>query len=80
MTAANTILRCSSTNSTTAVLRAELGMYPVKTNRDTRKLKLYYKVRNTPKKGLTAMVDGAVREKVTRGLAGIRWDSVVEKL
>ena len=38
MTAAKKILGCSSTTSNT-VLRAELGMYPLKTNRDFRKLK-----------------------------------------
>ena len=38
MTAAKKVLGCSSTTSIT-VLRAELGMYPLKTNRDMRKLK-----------------------------------------
>ena len=38
------------------------------------------KLRNMPKKRLPAIVDGAVREKVTKGRAGIRWDSVVEKV
>ena len=33
-----------------------------------------------PKKRLPAIVDRAVWEKVTRGRAGIRWDSVVEKV
>ena len=38
------------------------------------------KVRNMPKRDLPAVrVDRAVREKVTRRRAGIRWDSVVEK-
>ena len=36
-------------------------------------------VRNMPKKRLPAIADRAVREKVTKGRAGIRWDSVVEK-
>ena len=35
---AETILACSSTTST-AVVRAELGLHPPKTNRDVRKLK-----------------------------------------
>ena len=39
MTAAKKILGCSSTTSNTAVLKAELRMYPLKTNRDERKLK-----------------------------------------
>ena len=38
MTAAKNILECSSTTGTT-VLRAEVGMYPLKTNRDVIKLK-----------------------------------------
>ena len=38
MTAATKITRCSSMTSNT-VLRAELGVYPLKTNRVTRKLK-----------------------------------------
>ena len=36
MTAAKKVLGCSSTTSNT-VLRAELGMYPLRTNRDVRK-------------------------------------------
>ena len=32
-----------------------------------------------PKKRLTAIADRAVWEKVTKGGAGTRWDSVVEK-
>ena len=62
------------------MLRAELGMYPLKTNRDVRKLKWQYKVNNMPeKKRLPATVDNAVWEKVTKGRAGIRWDNVVDK-
>ena len=38
MTAAKKVLGCSSTTSNT-VLRAELEMYPLETNRDVRKLK-----------------------------------------
>ena len=40
--------------------RAELGMYPLKTNIYIRKLKRQYKVRNMPKNRLPATVDGAV--------------------
>ena len=40
--AAKKTLRCSSTTSNTAVLRAELGMYPLETNRDVRNLKWQY--------------------------------------
>ena len=47
MTAATKILGCSSTTSNT-VLRAELGMYPLETNRDARKLKCQCKVKNMP--------------------------------
>ena len=32
-----------------------------------------------PKKRLPAIADRAVREKVTKGRAGIRWDNVVDK-
>ena len=38
MTAAKKVLGCSGTTSNT-VLRVELGMYPLKTNRDARNLK-----------------------------------------
>ena len=79
MTAAKKVLGCSSTTSNT-VLRAELGIYPHKTNRDVRKLKCQYKLRNMPNKMLPAIADRAVWEKVTKGRAGIRWDSVVEKV
>ena len=71
MTAAKKILGCSNTTSNT-VLRAELGMYPVTTNRDVRKLKRQYKVRNMSEKSLPAIIDNAVREKVTKGRAGKR--------
>ena len=79
MTAAKKILGCSSTTSNT-VLRAELGMYPLKTNRGGRKLKWQYKVNNVPEKRLPAIVDRAVWEKITKRRAGIRWDNVVEKI
>ena len=52
-------------------------MYSLKTNRDTRKLKWQYKVRNMPKKRLPATFDTAGRGKVTKGRAGLMWDSVV---
>ena len=62
------------------ILRAKLGMYPLETNRDVRKLKWQYKVHNMPDKSLPAIVDRAVWEKATKGRAGIRWDNVVEKI
>ena len=55
-------------------------MYPLETNRDVTKLKWQYKVRNTPNTMFPAIADRAVWEKVTKGRAGIRWDSVVEKV
>ena len=79
MTAAKKVLGCSSTTSNTG-LGAELGMYPLKTNRDVRKLKWQYKVRNMPKKRSPAIANRAVWEKVTKERAGIRWGSVVEKV
>ena len=54
------------------VLRAELGMYPLKTNRDVRKLNWQYEVNDMPEKRLPAIVDRAVWEKITKGRAGIR--------
>ena len=59
MTAARKILGCSSTAKNTKS-RAELGMYPLETNRDVRKLKSQYKKKNTPEKRLPAIVDRAV--------------------
>ena len=56
ITAAKQILGCSSTTSNT-ILRAERGMYPLKTNRDARKLKWQYIVNNIEKR-LPATVDG----------------------
>ena len=57
-------------------------MYPLKTNRDVRKLNWQYKVKNMSEKRLPAIiiVDRAVREKITKGRAGIRWDNVVKKI
>ena len=49
------------------VLRAELGMYPLETKRDVRKLKWQYKVSDMPEKRLPAIVDRAVWEKKTKG-------------
>ena len=46
--------------------RAELGMLPLGTKRDTRKLKEQNKVWNTPELRLPAIADRAVREKVTK--------------
>ena len=43
-------------------------------------MKWQYKVRNMPQKRLPAIADRAVWEKLTKGRAGIRWDSVVEKV
>ena len=71
MTAAKNILGCSSTTINT-VLRAALGMYPLKTNRDARKLKWQYKVKNMPEKRLPAIFDNALWEKITKGRAGTR--------
>ena len=79
MTTAKKVQGCSSTTSNTE-LRAELGMYPLKTNRDVRKLKWQYKVRNMPKKRSPAIANRAVWEKVTKERAGIRWGSVVEEV
>ena len=79
MTAAENMLGCSST-TINAVLRAELGMHPLKINRDVRKLNWQYKVKNMPEKKLPAIADDAVWEKIAKGRAGIRWDKVVEKI
>ena len=79
MKAAKKVRGCSRTTSNT-VLRAELGMYPLETDRNARKLNgQYIKVRNMPKKRVPVIVDRAVCERVTTGRAGKRWDSVVEK-
>ena len=68
MIAAKNILGCSSATSNTA-LRAELGMYPLKTNRDMRKLKRQHKARKMPEKRLPAIADRAVWGKITKGRA-----------
>ena len=52
----------------------------MKQTRDVKKLKRQYKVRNMPKKRLPAIADRAVWEKVTKGRAETRWDSVVENV
>ena len=49
-------------------------------HRDVRMLKGQHKVRNMPKKRLPAIADRVVLEEVTKVPAGIRWDSVVEKV
>ena len=77
MTAAKRILGCSKTASNTA-LRAELGIYSLKTNRDLRKLKWQHRVKNMQANRLPAIVDRFVWEKRTKGKAGIRWDRVAK--
>ena len=52
----------------------------MKLKRDVKRLKKQYKVRNMPKNRLPAVTDRVVWEKVTKGRAGIGWDSVVEKI
>ena len=79
MTTAKRILGCSKTASNTA-LRAELGIYSLKTNRDLRKLKWQHRVKNMQANRLPAIVDRFVWEKRTKGKAGIRWDRVVENI
>ena len=44
------------------------------------KVEMAIQERNNPKKRLPAKADTAVWEKVTKGRAGIRWDSVLEKV
>ena len=57
-----------------------MGLYPLETNGEARKLKWQYKVRNMPNKRLPAIADRAAWEKVTKERAGITWDSVDEKV
>ena len=59
MTAAKKVLGCSRTTSNT-VLRAEMGLYPFKTNRGMRKLKGQHNVRNMPKTRVAVIADRAV--------------------
>ena len=53
-------------------MRAELGMYPLETNRDVIKLKWQHNIKNMPQKRLPAIVDRTVWEKITKGRAGTR--------
>ena len=76
LTAAKKVLGCSSTAST-AVLGLKLGLGPLRTKRDVRKLRGQYKLRRMPKKRLPTIANSAEWEKVMKGRAGIWWDSVV---
>ena len=67
-------------NDEQSVLRAELGMYPLKTNRDMRKLRWQYSVKKMQRERLPAIVDRAVWKKTTKGQTGNRWDRDVEKI
>ena len=62
MTAAKKVRGYSSTTSNTE-LRAELGMYPLKTNRDARKLKWQYKVRKSQRRGCQPSLIGLYGRK-----------------
>ena len=78
MSAAKKILGCSKTTSNTA-LRAELGIYALKTNRDMRKLRWQHSVRSMQSERLPAIVDRAVWKKATKGQP-VRWDKEVERI
>ena len=54
-------------NDKNTVWSAELGMYPLETDKDARKLKWQYIVRNMSKKRLQTMADRAVWEKKQNG-------------
>ena len=56
------------------------GSVPAQDKKRPGKLKWQYKVRNRPKKRLPVIVGRAVWENVTKGCAGVRWDSIVEKV
>ena len=60
-------------------MRVELGIHPLETSRDVGKWKWQHEVRSMPRKRLPAIADRAVRERGTKGRAGIRWDGVVDK-
>ena len=79
MTATKKNRGCSKTASNTA-LRAKMGMNSLKTNRDMRKLKWQYSVKDMQRKRLPDIVDRFVWKKRTNGQAGIRWDEVVENV
>ena len=66
-------------SSPTSVLKN--GVLCARGNRDVRRLKQQYAVRNVPKKRLPAIADRSVRgRKKTKGQAGIGRGSVVEKV
>ena len=72
MTAAKNIPRRSSTTSkysTWYLIKIRAG-----------KIEMAIKLNNVPKKRLSGIVDRAVREKVTKGRAGITLDSMVKKI
>ena len=60
-------------------MRAELGMYALKTNRDMRKLRRQHGVRNMQNERLPAIVGRAVWKKVSKGQP-VRWDKEVERV
>ena len=55
-------------------------MYPLKTDRDMRRLKWQFKVRNVPKKRLPAIVIMELCGRSNKERAGVRWDGVDEKV
>ena len=80
MTAAKRILGCCPKTASNTALRAELGKHSLKTNRDLKKLKWHYRVKNMQGKRLPAVVDRFVWKKRTKGKVGIRWDKVWENI
>lgn len=60
-----------SCSTGTAVFRAELGMHPLRRNREVKNMKMQYNVKSVPKRRLPAMADEAVGEKVKGEPGGI---------
>ena len=61
-------------------MRAELGMNPLKTNRDMSNLRWQYSVEKMQRKRLPAIVDRTAWKKATKEQAGNRWDRDLEKI
>ena len=62
------------------MLRTEQGLHPLEIIADGIKVQCQYKARDMPKMRLSAIANGAVWEKVSKGRAGTRWDNAVDEV
>lgn len=73
-------IRLSSKTTSNSASEAEWVLHPLEINRDVRKSKSPYSVKNMESKRSPAIEDGVLWEKTRERQAGVKWDRVAEKV